>query len=46
MKMTIAHWRSTKVSSFVDKDFFGSQSIKLHIPFFVDIRFKNEQSGS
>ena len=38
MKMTIAHWRSTKVSSFVGKEFFGSLSIKLHISLFGDIR--------
>ena len=38
MGMTIAHWRLTKVSSFIGKDFFGSLSIKLHISLFADIR--------
>ena len=38
MEMTIAHWRLTKVSSFVGKDFFGLLSIKLRISLFGDIR--------
>ena len=39
MEMTIAHWGSTKVSSFTGEEFFGSLINKtIHVPFFVDIR--------